>query len=93
MHKKFEHSIDDQIDGYIPFNTDAPIGAKIEMKIDEKGNFWLSANQEGCLHLARIFAELGLGNFPSGYHFHKNDRFMHSLDNRGPEFTFALSVK
>ncbi|NHQ87863.1 hypothetical protein HA050_17275 [Iodobacter sp. HSC-16F04] len=90
MRKEFSHRVDDQLDGYIPFNTDTPDGATIFMKVDEAGNFCLSANADGFLHMARICAELALGNFPCGYHFHKNFNFKHSLDEAGTQFTFRL---
>jgi hypothetical protein len=58
----------------------------IEMTIHEEAGFWLSANREGCLHLARFFAELGLRNHEDGYHIHVNQNFFSS--GKPPEFSF-----
>lgn len=89
MDKTFTHTVSDSGEGHIPFNTDATRDQRIEMKVDANGNFWLSANREGFLHLARVFAEVGLREFPNGYHFHKNANFCFRPEVHGPEFSFG----
>lgn len=89
MKKTFSHLVDDSGQGHIPFNTDAAPPARVRMKIDSDGNFWLSANRDGFLHLARVFAELGLRDFQAEYHFHKDESFKHPKGGV-PEFTFGL---
>ncbi len=51
---------------------ETPAGARIAFFNAENG-IWLTANSEGFLHLARIFAELGTRNFGEGYHFHRSE--------------------
>jgi hypothetical protein len=53
---------------------ETPSEARIEFSINDEG-VWLSANSEGFLHLARIFAELGTRHFEEGYHFHRPEWF------------------
>jgi hypothetical protein len=70
---KFEHVFEeDSRYGDLTVDIEAPPGAKIEFSISDNG-IWLSANNEGFLHLARIFAELGTRNLEEGYHFHEQD--------------------
>jgi hypothetical protein len=91
MEKTFTHTVSDSGEGHIPFTTDASSRQRIEMKVDANGNFWLSANREGYLHLARVFAEIALREFPSGFHFHKNANFRFRPEVPGPEFSFGLN--
>jgi hypothetical protein len=87
--KKFIHEFDDcSQDGSLSFDTDAPPGAEIKMEIDEEGGFWLQANAQGWLHLAKVCAELGAGNYEDGYHLHKDTDFQWSTG--APEFTFVV---
>jgi hypothetical protein len=86
VNKEFSHSVvqvDESFDW--SFDVEASDNAKIKMSIFEEG-FWLSANREGCLHLARFFAELGLRNHEDGYHVHMNEFFRTS--GQPPEFSF-----
>jgi hypothetical protein len=92
----FTHEVRDihyQFDDADPFMFEAPPSARIHMEVEEDGNFWLSANSEGYLHLARVCAELGLRKLEDGYHVHMDADFDRSAGP--PEFTFALdnSVK
>ena len=50
---------------------ETPSGVRIEFSNADNG-IWLAANPEGFLHLARIFAELGMRELPNGYHFHRS---------------------
>ena len=85
--KSFIHEFQDESqDGCTSINTDAQLPAKIKLEVEDDGNFWLTANREGWLHLARVCAEMGLGDFKSGYHFHKNSTFQSS--EAAPEYSF-----
>ena len=72
-----------------PFDRDAPPAASICMIVGEDGDFWLRANSEGYLHLARVFAEMGLRRLEDGYHFHVDSAFRTSAGP--PEFTFEIA--
>ncbi|MBI3713951.1 MAG: hypothetical protein HY253_13460 [Burkholderiales bacterium] len=83
----FSHEFEDRsTEGMLSIDTDATSSAKIRMTIDTEAGFWMSANREGWLHLARVAAELGLGKYDEGYHFHKDENFTWSTGS--PEFTF-----
>ena len=84
----FTHTLTEVDLDYITFNTDALPPAIVQMSVHENGDFSLIANQAGYLHLARVFAELGLRKFPSGCHFHKDGSFR--FHTGGAEFTFGL---
>lgn len=86
--KIFTHVLENPEKRHIVFDTDVPMPAKIHMKVDEGGTFWLMANREGFLHLARIFSEIGLRDLPNGYHFHKDDNFQHNINSE--KFGFGL---
>jgi hypothetical protein len=87
---RFAHEFEDgSPDGMLSIDTDASLPAKIRMSVDAGGGFWMSANREGWLHIARVAAELGLGKFENGYHFHKDESF--SWSTGGPEFSFERS--
>jgi len=89
MKKTFTYEFEDlSEDGMLSIETDAQPPVKIKLEIDEEGGFWLGANRDGWLHLAKICAELGLGNYPDGYHFHKDENF--SWSTGSPEFTFEV---
>jgi hypothetical protein len=89
MSLKFNHEFDDlSADGMLFTETDLVPPAKVKLEVDEEGGFWLTANREGFIHLARIFAELGLGNYENGYHFHLDENFEFSTG--APEFTFMV---
>lgn len=84
---RFTHEFEDgSADGSLSIDTDASPPAKIQMSFDADGGFWMSANREGWLHLAKVAAELGLGKYEDGYHFHKNEKF--SWSTGAPEFSF-----
>ncbi len=71
---KFEHVFEEEPDyvGLSPELLETPANAKIEFSIGDDG-VWLSANSQGFLHLARIFAELGTRDFgEEGTHFHRS---------------------
>ena len=70
---KFEHVFEEEPDyvGLSPELFETPVDAKIEFSVGDDG-IWLSANSQGFLHLARIFAELGVRDFgEKGTHFHQ----------------------
>lgn len=84
---RFTHEFEDgSTDGMLSMDTDASSPAKIHMTVDAEGGFWMSANSEGWLHIARVAAELGLGKYEDGYHFHKDEEF--SWSTGAPEFSF-----
>ena len=69
---KFAHEFE-EVPQYGDLSDDlyeAPLGAKIEFSNADNG-IWLSANSEGFLYLARMFAELGSRDLKEGYHFHR----------------------
>ena len=84
----FGHTVVDNNEGYIPFNV-APIEpAKVALKVTEDGSFWLNANAQGYLHLAKIFVELGLRKLEPGYHLHTDSNFKN--DPIAAKFNFGL---
>jgi len=85
----FQHLIQESDEQFsLEFDHDAPANAYVRMEIDKEGDFWLSANQEGYLHLARVFAEMGTRPLEDGYHFHQNSSFRSSEGS--PEFSFEV---
>ena len=89
MAVKFTHEFeDDSSGGSLSIETDARPPAKIKLEVDAEGGVWVRANSEGWLHLARICAELGLGRYEHGYHFHMDEDFQWSTG--APEFTFMV---
>ena len=86
--REFRHVVtdaDECVDLDNPFEFDALPGT-ISMQIGEDG-FWLAATREGYLHLAAVFAEMGLRD--SGEtHFHVDSSFASS--GGSPEFSFEL---
>ena len=91
LSREFRHSVadaDECVDVDRPFEFDDPPPGSISMSLGEDG-FWLSASREGYLHLARVFAEMGLRDFGGPQHFHVNSEFGPSAEP--PEFTFELS--
>ncbi|MEO5772627.1 MAG: hypothetical protein ABIQ32_00735 [Sphingomicrobium sp.] len=91
MDAMFTHLVSDVaecFDDSNVFDTDAQSPARIDMSMSGEEGLWVSANSEGYLHLARVFAELGLRKLEDGYHFHKNGRFQSSKGP--PEFTFEV---
>jgi len=86
MFQHLIHESDEQFS--LEFDYDTPANAYVRMEIDKEGDFWLSANQEGYLHLARVFAEMGIRPLEDGYHFHMNSDFRHSGGSR--EFSFEV---
>jgi hypothetical protein len=86
---QFVHAFDDETaDGMLSVDLDLPDGAVIRVDLQDGGEVWLSANPAGWLHLARICAELGLGQYEPGFHFHRNLRFAWS-DGK-PEISFEV---
>jgi hypothetical protein len=84
---RFVHEFDDKgPEGSMSVDTDAAAPAKVRLEVDAEGGVSIRANGEGWLHLARIAAELGLGTYETGYHFHKDGEFQWSTG--APEFTF-----
>ena len=71
---KFEHKFEEHPPhGELSVDILAnPAGASVEFSVGNDG-VWLSANSEGFLYLARIFAELGSRSLERGYHFHRPD--------------------
>ena len=90
MKKTFTYEFDDLgQEGMLSIETEATPPIKIKLKIDEERGFWLEANKQGWLHLAKICAELGLGSHVDGYHFHVNESF--SWSSGPPEYTFMIN--
>lgn len=89
--KRFIHEfIDHSADGSLSFIVEALPPARIKLDVDDEGGgFWFSANREGWLHFAKIAAELGVGNYENGYHFHVNENFKWS--ENPPDFTFEVN--
>ena len=86
--REFRHVVtdaDECVDVDNPFEHLAPSGL-ITMQIGEDG-FWLAATREGYLHLAAVFAEMGLRD-AGGTHFHVDSNFGPS--GGPPEFSFEL---
>jgi hypothetical protein len=91
MTKRFIHEFRDSADdGALSFDTDASGHLKIEFEVDEDGNVWVSANKAGWLHLAKVCAELGLGDYEPGYHFHKSLNFESSNPTNEAEVSFGV---
>ena len=87
---EFVHRFEDVSQyGTLSIDLDPPDDAVIRIDQESGGKVWLSANQEGWNHLARICAELGGANFEAGYHFHRDPQFGDSKGN-GPEITFEM---
>jgi len=87
--KRFVHEFQDHSsEGSLSFIDECEPPARIKLEIDAKGNFWFSANREGWLHFAKIAAELGLGDYEDGYHFHMDENFR--LSGGSPEFSFEV---
>ena len=66
MNRTFTHSFEDTGNSSMSF-SDPKDPTSITMKVAQDGQFWLVATPEGCLHLARVFAELGLRSFEYGF--------------------------
>ena len=63
-----------------------PNGAVVGVRVD--GNaVLLYANSSGFMHLAKIFAELGVRNLEDEYHFHVGPNFEASDYDHGKELT------
>lgn len=90
MKKIFKHEFEDcGKDGCLSFDV-SDYGPEIRIKMDVQpdGDFTLVANKAGWLHLAKMCAELGLGEYQNGYHFHRDGSFKWS--DGAPEFTFCI---
>lgn len=86
---EFVHHFEDNEGTLITVDLDPPTGAIIRVELEEGNKVWLSANEDGWLHLARICAELGLAGFEVGHHFHRSFTFADS-DGNGPEISFGV---
>lgn len=79
--KRFVHEfVDHSSEGSLSFIDECPPSARIKLEIDDEGSFWFSANHAGWLHFAKIAAELGLGDYEDGFHFHKDENFRWSTE-------------
>lgn len=88
--RSFQHRFTDgSSNGMLSIETNATGDQKIRIDLEPEGKIWLSANQAGWLHLARICAELGLGAYENGYHFHKDFDFQEGDPGR-PEISLGL---
>ena len=87
--KTFQHVVTDASDYLDSVDKWAELPASISMSWSETEGFWLSANREGCVHLAKVFAELALGDHEDGTHFHVDSNFGGS--GALPEFSFELN--
>jgi len=76
-------------DGMLSLDLDPPANAVILVDQEAGGKVWVSANSGGWLHLARICAELGLGKYEPGYHFHRSLQFGEGNET-GPEISFEV---
>src|SRR5690349_21573290 len=90
MNKTFTHSFEDSGDSSMSF-SDPKDPTSITMKVGPDGRFWLTATPEGCLHLARVFAELGMRSFKRGFHLHKNEGI--GTDDTSGRFGFAVAAQ
>lgn len=91
MSRKFLYEFKESAgDGTLSFDTDAAVPQKIEFEVEQNGNVWVSANRAGWLHLAKVCAELGLGDYEPGYHFHKNLKFKSSNLTEQAEVSFGV---
>ena len=89
--EEFKHIFKDlSEDGILSIETNSTNDQKIKIDLEENKKIWISANKEGWLHLARICAELGMGNYEPGYHFHKSFNFQDSSEQE-PEISFEIS--
>lgn len=89
--KEFKHVFRDlSAKGMLSIETDTTGNQRIKIDLEKDGKIWLSANKAGWLHLAKICAELGMGDYEPGYHFHKSLDFK-SGDGREPEISFEIS--
>jgi len=90
----FQHVIENAEEEFSDaFDCNSPFpDAYIRMEIDKIGDFWLSANSAGYLHLARTFAEMGIRPLENGYHFHMTGDFGTSElpVETPPEFSFEV---
>ncbi|MBU1367709.1 MAG: hypothetical protein ABIK26_01660 [Candidatus Omnitrophota bacterium] len=88
--KEFKYSFQDlSIDGMLSIETNATGNQKIKINLEKNEKIWISANKNGWLHLARICAELGMGNYEPGYHFHKSFDFQDS-EEKNKEINFEV---
>jgi len=78
----FTHDFDEDPKwGDLSVDLDDPSpNARIAFSAGEDG-IWVTANAQGFLHLARIFAELGTRELEDGYHFHMDARFLGHADD------------
>jgi hypothetical protein len=90
MNKTFTHSFQDSGDSSMSF-SDPKDPTSVTMKVGPDGQFWLTATPEGCLHLAKVFAELGMRSFKQGFHLHKNEHF--ATDHTAGRFNFAVAAQ
>lgn len=87
--KRFEHNWNPDKFGECTMDFEPSEDALIEMDMNEKDGFWLTANKEGYQYLARFFAEIAEGDFEDGWHTHKDEFF--NFSSGAPEFTFCVS--
>ena len=92
MKKTFTYEFEDLgEEGSLSIDEEPTPSACIKLEIDDEQGFWLQANRAGWLHLAKICAELGLGSYEDGYHFHVDETF--SWSSGPPEFTLMVNDK
>lgn len=90
MQREFTHKFEDcskDGGGSLSIDHDVALPARIQMSMDSAAGFTLRANAGGWLHLARVCAEMGLGEYKSGFHIHVDEQFQDSTTP--PEFTFV----
>lgn len=81
---------DDPKHGDFDVDLNAPPEARIRFDVTD-GDVWVSANRAGCLHLAKICAEMSMHTqFKAGYHFHRTFDWK-SSDGTTDEVAFELS--
>jgi len=65
---EFHHAVADQGPRRsLSFDAEAAREARIRIDENDEGQLRVQANRAGWLHLARVCAELGLGNFAPGF--------------------------
>ncbi len=87
----FTHIFEDHAErGTLSFDVDAPDDAEIRIDTQDEGRVWISANREGWRHLARVCAELGLGEYAPG-HLIRLDFEFKSHEGDAPELLLEVA--
>lgn len=90
--KEFSYKLPSNVEaGCLNVELEPPNGADIQFECHENGKkIWITANQKGWLHLAKVFAELGLReDLDEEYHVHRSFEFKDSTEEM-PEVTLGI---